>query len=449
MKKLFGTDGIRGVDGQFPLDRKTVVRIGHAIAVKMRELADNPRVLIGRDTRESGNWIDEEIGRGLVSGGTFAIHCGVITTPGLAFLTKMERFDAGVMISASHNPYADNGIKIFSGNGMKLSDEMEVEIEKIILSDAAVPKQSENFVKKEIDGAKLIKDYTSFLYGIVKNRNALQHVSIVLDCGNGSASAIAPEIFSKLSQKAIFINYIPDGRNINLNCGSLHPDSLIRTVLSEKADIGIAFDGDADRAICVNRNGKIIDGDHIMYVTALQMKQNKNLKKNTIVGTVMSNMWLEKKLSMSGIRLIRTSVGDKYVLEKMLEYDLNLGGEQSGHVIFLDHATSGDGILTALKFLDSTFGNGTDPTAALAGIEPYPQILINVRVASRPDLQKHPEISVVIKEVEEKLAGNGRVLIRYSGTEPVARVMVEAEREEDVKRYASIIADAIRKQIGA
>ncbi len=449
MKKLFGTDGIRGRDGSYPLDKPTILKIGYAVARKLREETENPGIIIGRDTRESGSWIDEAVARGIVSGGAEAVHCGVITTPGLAYLTQREGFDAGIMISASHNPYHDNGIKLFSRNSMKLPDEIEMEIEKIIFSRKAEILEQGTFTKKEINGTKLREDYIDFLGGAVQDSNFLRNVSMVVDCANGSASAIAPEVFRSFTDRTLFIHNVPDGKNINLNCGSLHMESLIASVLKEKSDIGIAFDGDADRALFVNRHGKLIDGDHTMYSLALQLQRSNRLKNDTVVGTVMSNMWLEKRFASQNIRFIRANVGDKYVLQKMLENDLSLGGEQSGHIIFLDHLPSGDGILTSLKFLESTFGAGIDPVDAFSDITPFPQTIINVKVSSKPDLSTHPEISRTIREAETRLSDSGRILIRYSGTEPLARVMVEAEREEDVKKYATVIADEIRKHIGA
>jgi len=448
VKKLFGTDGIRGRDGEYPLDRPTVTKIGFAIAKKMSEQIENPKVIIGRDTRESGTWIDEAIAQGIVSAGATAVHCGIMTTPGLSYLTKREEFDAGVMISASHNPYHDNGIKIFSGNGMKLADETEIEIEKIILSHQGAS-EHRPFARHEVDGVRLKEDYIDFLCGVVQDSSFFRKLRIVIDCANGSASSLAPDVFRRLGDRALFIHSSPDGRNINLNCGSLHMESLISTVTEEQADLGIAFDGDADRALFIDRNGNLIDGDHTMYAAALKLRKEKKLRNDTVAGTVMSNMWLEKKLASHGISFIRANVGDKYVLEKMLEHGLTLGGEQSGHIIFLDHAPSGDGILTSLKFIESTFGMGVDPVDALSGIIPFPQLLINIRVSSRPDLSKHAAISQTIRDVEQKLSGNGRVLIRYSGTEPLARVMVEAEKEEDVRKFAHLIADEISKHIGA
>ncbi len=449
VKKLFGTDGIRGVAGQYPLDKDTIQKTGYSLAKKLSEEHKDPEIIIGRDTRESGPWIDEAIAKGIINGGGRAVHCGIMTTPGLAFLTRKENFDAGVMISASHNPYYDNGIKIFSKEGMKLPDQVEKGIESLIFSDVKVPEFDQTHRKKEIDGEKLRDDYIRFLSSIIEEPEPLKDLKIIIDCANGSASAIAPIVFERLTNNLISTHNFPDGRNINLNCGSVHLKVLAEEMAKQKADIGIAFDGDADRALAVDRNGRLIDGDHIMYISALEMKRRGKLKNDTVAGTVMSNMWLEKNLSQEGIAFLRANVGDKYVLEKMVDHDLSLGGEQSGHIIFLDHAPTGDGILTALKLLEATFGRGLDPVEAFSDITPYPQVLLNVRVDSKPDLLKHPQISQTIHSAEEHLSDRGRILIRYSGTEPVARVMIEGKNKDDIGRWAKTIAEDIKKHIGA
>jgi phosphoglucosamine mutase len=449
VKKLFGTDGIRGVAGRYPLDRETIQKTGYSLAKKISEEHENPEIIIGRDTRESGPWIDEAIARGIINGGGQAIHCGIMTTPGLAFLTRKESFDAGVMISASHNPYLDNGIKIFSKEGMKLPDQVEKGIESLIFSDVKVHELDQTHRKKEIDGEKLRDDYIHFLSSIIADTQPLRDLKIIIDCANGSASAIAPLVFSRLTNNLISSHDFPDGRNINLNCGSVHMDDLAEEVIKRKADIGIAFDGDADRALAVDRNGRLIDGDHIMYISALEMKRRGELRNSTVAGTVMSNMWFENKLSVEGINLLRADVGDKYVLEKMMAHGLSLGGEQSGHIIFLDHAPTGDGILTALKLLEATFARGVDPVEALSDIVPYPQVLLNIRVDSKPDLFKHSHISKTIQNAEGHLSDKGRILIRYSGTEPLARVMIEGENKDDIERWAKAIAEDIKKHIGA
>lgn len=449
MKKLFGTDGIRGVAGRYPLDHDTVQKAGYSLAKKLSKEHENPEVIIGRDTRESGPWIDKAIAKGIISGGGHAIHCGIMTTPGLAFLTRKENFDAGVMISASHNPYLDNGIKIFSKEGMKLPDQVEKGIESLIFSDLKVHEFDQTHRKREIDGEKLRDDYIHFLSSVIADTQPLKDLKIIIDSANGSASAIAPIVFSKFTNNLVSTHDSPDGRNINLNCGSVHMEYLVDEVVKQKADIGIAFDGDADRALAVARNGQMIDGDHIMYISALEMKRKGKLNNNAVVGTVMSNMWLEKKLSAEGINLLRADVGDKYVLEKMMAHNLSLGGEQSGHIIFLHHAPTGDGILTAIKLLESTFGRGVDPVEAFSDIAPYPQVLLNIRVDSKPDLLKHHHISKIIQSAEGDLADRGRILIRYSGTEPVARVMIEGENKDDIERWAKAIAEDIKKHIGA
>ncbi len=449
MKKLFGTDGIRGKAGLYPLDLETVQKTGYSLTKKLSEEGKNPEILIGRDTRESGLWMDQAIAKGVLMGGGHAIHCGIMTTPGLAYLTKKGNFDAGIMISASHNPFLDNGIKIFSKQGMKLPDEVEKGIETLILSKIKIPGLEKTYKKKEIDGRKLKEDYINFLCGIIDDPLPLKDLKVVIDCANGSASSIAPQVFQRLTKHLISTHDSPDGKNINLNCGSVHMEFLVKEVIKQKADIGFAFDGDADRVLAVDRRGNIIDGDYIMYIAAMEMTQKGELKNKAVAGTVMSNMWLEKELSSEGIKLVRADVGDKYVLEKMLLHDLNLGGEQSGHIIFLNHAQTGDGILTALKFLESTFAKGIEPSEALTQILPYPQILLNVRVSSKPDLFHHPKISRTIQSAEKRLADKGRILIRYSGTEPVARVMVEGENKDDIEYLARVIAEDIKKHIGS
>ncbi|HUP04239.1 MAG TPA: phosphoglucosamine mutase [Bryobacteraceae bacterium] len=443
-KQLFGTDGIRGVAGQRPLDPKTVYAFGVALAEDAARAKPSPEILIGSDTRESGQWIAEAAAGGMVRAGARVRFAGVVTTPGVAYLTRTGPFAAGLMISASHNPYLDNGLKVFAHDGFKLPDAEEAGIERRIFEireSGGAPQPHSLAVDESLDGA-----YLEFLASTVSAR--FDGWKIALDCGNGSAYRLAPALFEQLGAETIAIGVSPDGRNINLGCGSLHVEKLSEAVLRHEADFGVAFDGDADRAIFVSRAGKTVNGDGVLLACARAMKTDGTLRGDTVVSTVMSNLGLEKALERAGIRMLRTPVGDKYVLEEMVRTGASLGGEQSGHIIFRDYATTGDGILTALRLFEISLRAGVGLDELTADLLVYPQRLVNVRVRERKDLAQAPTVAAEIRRAEDSLAGAGRVLVRYSGTEPLARVMVEAADADSVERFSASIAEAIRKELG-
>ena len=449
-KQLFGTDGIRGVPGEFPLDDSTLVRVGAALGHYLRgEMAASDarnRVLIGRDTRESGPHIEECIARGLAAAGTQAFSSGVLTTPGVAWVVRNEGFAAGVVISASHNPYHDNGVKLVSSSGMKFPDAIELEIEQEILSPEEHEQVSAS-ARIESD-PKLEEDYLASLRALVPSGVNLGGMKIVLDCANGAASALAPRLFRSLGADVLAMNDRPDGKNINAGCGSLHPEVMQKKVVETRAALGVAFDGDADRAVFSSASGKLVDGDGVILSMGRYMKARGTLKGATIVGTTMANLGLERALEKSGLKLARASVGDRYVLEEMQRIGANLGGEQSGHILFLDDATTGDGMLTAVKIASLVAAEG--PLDSLvADLKIYPQTIVNVKVRSKPPLDTLPDVASTLAEAQKTLGDSGRVVLRYSGTEKLARVMVEAERDEDVRRWADALAGALKTAIGA
>jgi len=445
-KELFGTDGIRGIPGEYPLDDATLVRVGLALGEYVRTHSARPRVLIGRDTRESGPHIAEHIARGLGAAGAEPVSAGVLTTPGVAWLVNREGFAAGVVISASHNPYHDNGVKLIASSGMKFPDAVEAQLEDSILSSKS-PAPAARALQLGGD-EKLHEDYLAGLREAVLPGAIIAGMKIVLDCANGAASKLAPRLFRSLGAEAIAINAAPDGRNINAGCGALYPEAMQQRVAEAGAALGVAFDGDADRAIFSDASGGRVDGDGVLLVAGRYLQSAGKLKGNVIVGTTMANLGLERALEKSGLRLVRTAVGDRYVLEEMLRIGANFGGEQSGHILFLDDATTGDGMLTALKIASIVSLLG--PLASLvAGMKTFPQEIVNVRVRSKPVLDSLPEVSRLLAEAERALGNSGRVVLRYSGTEPLARVMVEAEREEDVRRWTDALASALKSSIGA
>jgi phosphoglucosamine mutase len=450
-KRLFGTDGIRAVAGEYPLDAPTVRRVGAAIAAVLAPAGTDGecRVVLGRDTRESGPWLAEAIAAGLASRGAAATDAGLISTPGLAYVVRQHGFDAGVMISASHNPFRDNGLKVFGADGMKLSDALEQRVEALVLDgdDGGAEDRGAGARPLAVNGA-LGDGYIAHLEGLVP-AGRLRGMRLVVDCANGSASRIAPAVLRYLGAEVTTLGDEPDGRNINLGCGSLHLDGLSAKVREAGADLGLAFDGDADRCLAVDRQGRVVDGDYLLFITGCRMHRRGALRGGKLVATIMSNFWLEEALREQGIALERAQVGDKYVLERMLAEDLVLGGEQSGHVIFRELATTGDGVLTALMLLDA-LADGAEPLERIVdGIEPYPQVQINVRVGEKPDLRAHAAVGPVVREVEGRLQGKGRVVLRYSGTEPVARVMLEGRDAELVRSEAERLAAAIRRELGA
>ena len=420
--KLFGTDGIRGKAGVAPLEPATIARVGEALVRSLMDGSTPHRFVIGRDTRESGDWIERELARGLTSGGATVVSAGVVPTPAIAYLARTEGFDAGLVISASHNPYEDNGIKVFGGSGVKLTAALEASVERLV----ADPSWSVSAESGTIDRRDLSRPY-------------LAHLEQILDD--------APAFLSSLGFDVRPIGVSPDGRNINLDCGSTHLAGLANEVLATGAGLGIAFDGDGDRALFVDAAGKVVDGDAVLLIAALQMKKEGRLPGDTVVATVMSNIGLELALRDRGISLVRTAVGDKYVMEEMVKRGYALGGEQSGHIIFAEHLFTGDGLATALNVLRIMVRSGRD-LADLAGeLVTYPQVLVNVRVKQRSDYTQVPAIATVIDRVERGLAGHGRLLIRYSGTEPLLRIMLEGQDQAEIRGWAADIAAVMKEQL--
>jgi phosphoglucosamine mutase len=452
MRKLFGTDGIRGVAGDFPLDAGTVFIIGQALGHQLAKKDARPRVVIGQDTRESSAWIADTLAAGLASRGAQVESAGVVTTPAVAYLARSRKLSAGVVVSASHNPWTDNGIKVFGGNGYKLPDALELEIEGEIFQILEKTKATADPPPAQATtlpgSGELRRAYDDWL-GQCIARPQLEALRIAVDCANGAACTVAPPLFRALGLNAEFLYTLPDGQNINENCGALHPEVVARAVVERKAGLGVCFDGDADRALFADATGNVVNGDAVLLLIGRDMKARGTLAGDTVVATTMSNMGLEAALRRDGIRMLRAPVGDKYVLEEMQKCGAKLGGEQSGHIIFADQSTAGDGLLTALRVLDVMARSGKPLAELVAGLKVFPQVIKNVRVREKRPLEEIPEIARAIQEAEQQLDGNGRVVVRYSGTEALARVMVEAESEADMRRHADAIAAAIQKALGA
>jgi phosphoglucosamine mutase len=453
-RQLFGTDGIRGVAGEFPLTTKSTYLIGRALGHDLVQGTRKAQAVIGQDTRESSRWIADRVSEGLAAVGVDVHSAGVITTPGVAYLARARGMAAGVVISASHNPWTDNGIKVFSGDGFKLSDARELAIEKEIfaqLENAVTPDEGALKVPRpSLPGeAELRHGYIQSLASSVTSE--LSKLRVLVDCANGAATAEAPELFRRLGVRATFIHVSPDGKNINERCGALHPETLGKNVAASggEFDLGVTFDGDADRALFCDASGRVVNGDGVLLAAARDLHARGTLKNDTVVATTMSNMGLEIALKKSGIRMLRANVGDKYVLEEMLKTGAILGGEQSGHVIFLDgDATTGDGLLTALRLMDIIVRSGR-PLAELVGdLKVFPQKIQNVRVKEKVPFVQVPAIQRAITSAEKELDGSGRIVVRYSGTEALARVMVEAESETKMQAVCSAIAGEIQKALG-
>jgi len=453
MRKLFGTDGVRGVANTDPMTTEISMQLGRAIAFlvkkQMPDKEHNPRIVIGKDTRLSGYMIENALASGICSMGVNVLLVGPLPTPGIAFITTSMRADAGVVISASHNPFQDNGIKIFSKYGFKLPDAEEAIIEDLIFSkkiDSLRPVAEEVGKAARIDDAK--GRYIVFLKNTFPKRYALDGIRIVLDCAHGATYGVAPHVFEELGAKVTSIGVKPDGKNINQECGALYPGIMADLVRKEGADLGIALDGDGDRLIVADEKGKIVDGDQIMAICAEEMLQRQKLAKNTLVANVMSNLGLEHAMQRMGGKLIRTQVGDRYVVEEMRRNAYNFGGEQSGHLIFLKHNTTGDGILGALQLLIAMKKNERSLSEMTQIMEPFPQVLKNVRTEKRIAMEKIAGFSEKIASMEKSLGSTGRILVRPSGTEPVIRVMVEGEDENLIDTMACELCDFISKLAG-
>jgi phosphoglucosamine mutase len=452
VRKLFGTDGIRAVAGESPLDPTTVYAVGLALGHSLPRGAAEPAVLLGRDTRESSPWIAATIAAALRETGVRVESAGIVPTPAVAFLARTHGFQAGVVISASHNPWRDNGIKLFGADGYKLPDALELAMEDEILHHASKINAPDPASLPPVeDNAKLQADYIQFLLDCVPGLS-LAGLSIVADCANGAASPIVPELFKRLhgdlSGRITVLNTTPDGRNINDNCGALHPKFVAAEVAARGADLGVTFDGDADRCMLAGPRGNVINGDAILLIAARDLKARGLLTGNLVVATTMSNMGLEAALKRSDIRMLRAPVGDRYVLEQMQAHDAALGGEQSGHILLPHLATTGDGLLTALVVLDLIARTGKSIHELTADLKVFPQVIVNVKVREKKPLEKLPAVAAAITAAENELKDSGRVVIRYSGTEALARVMIEAESDEAMERHSKAIADAIRAELG-
>ncbi|HEY3706235.1 MAG TPA: phosphoglucosamine mutase [Terracidiphilus sp.] len=447
-RKLFGTDGIRGIAGEAPLDARTIFATGLALGHSVARTTADRRVILGRDTRESSPWIAAVLAAGLREAGVAVDSAGVITTPAVAFLARTHGYAAGVVISASHNPWRDNGIKLFGSDGYKLPDSEELAMEDEILRHANIATAPDPTTLPQIvDNEALQQDYIEFLLNCVPGLR-LDRLKIVADCANGAATSVAPELFHRLGGELTLLNISPDGRNINDGCGALHPEWVANDVQSRGADAGVTFDGDADRCMLAGPRGNVLNGDAILLMAARDLKARGLLSGDTVVATTMSNMGLEAALKRSGVAMMRAPVGDRYVLEMMQNHNAALGGEQSGHILFPHLATTGDGLLTALVVLDLIARSGKGIDDLTADLKVFPQVIVNVKVREKKPLNSIPVVAALIKAAEAELKDTGRVVIRYSGTEALARVMIEAEDESAMRRHADAIADAIREELG-
>lgn len=461
MKKLFGTDGLRAAAGRFPLDAQSAFSVGVALVAHLRETSERaPRLIIGRDTRESGAWLEASVCAGAQSARGVCASAGVITTPGVAYLTAAEGADAGIVISASHNPYEDNGIKIFTPSGRKLDEKIERKIEReiyraresaVVTSDPSIytlPVTGNDHASADKSEIKRLQtSYLEHLHAGVAKNLRLDNLRIVVDCANGAAYELAPRLFAALGAEVSTINNMPNGRNINLDCGSLHLDGLAARVRHERADIGVAFDGDADRALFCDATGEIVDGDATLWVLANRLAARGALAHNTIVATVMSNLGLELALAERGWKLVRASVGDKYVLDELLRSGAALGGEQSGHIILPHESLVGDGLRTTLHMLRAMADTKQSLRELAAGFTRYPQILINVRVKEKREFLEVAEIAAEVQRTEQQLGTEGRLLLRYSGTESLARVMIEGRDTSEINQLATQLADVIKRTL--
>jgi len=449
MPRLFGTDGVRGKAGEYPLDHETVARLGAALVRALRTDAPGGsgplRFIIGRDTRESGEWIERELGRGVHAEGAAITSAGVIPTPATAYITRALGFDAGLVISASHNPFEDNGIKVFSGRGEKFTEVLERRVEDIVADTSwHVPGGG----LPPVERTEVISEYIAHTRRALPNPERLGRFRLAIDTANGATTTVAPRLFADLGFDVTMIGNEPNGRNINLASGSTHPEALAALVRAGGHRMGVAFDGDGDRAIFVDHDGRIVDGDAVMLLCARHMLSQGRLKGRAVVATVMSNIGLELALKESGIELVRCPVGDKYVMEEMLRRDLSLGGEQSGHIIFSEHLFTGDGIDTALNVLRTIADTGRELADLASQLVTYPQVLVNVPVREKRELHSVPAIADAMERVEQRLGGEGRLLVRYSGTEPLLRVMIEGKDQQQIQGWAHEIADSVKRHLG-
>ncbi|HEY0658339.1 MAG TPA: phosphoglucosamine mutase [Pyrinomonadaceae bacterium] len=451
MKKLFGTDGMRGLAGEFPLDEATIAKVGSSLAKQYTErIGKQARFVIGRDTRESGAWIEKAFCAGANAIGAECDSAGIITTPGVAFLTSKFDFDAGIVISASHNPYQDNGIKIFSPSGKKIDEATEKIIEKDIFDKDFFNDQSVIVNNESVcDDSRIAEFQDSYLQYLSDGFEdlSLDNLKIVVDCANGAASELAPRLFENFGAEVAAINFQPDGRNINKDCGSLHLEHLQKKVSENKAHFGVAFDGDADRALFVDENGNLVDGDATLWIMANYLQSHGKLSNQKVVATVMSNIGLEIAFKSKNIELLRTAVGDKYVLEKLLETGASIGGEQSGHIILPNKSLVGDGMMTTLFLLQAIREKGLTLSEMLGGFTQFPQILVNVKVREKLPFEEISAIAEASKKIEDELGAKGRLLLRYSGTENLARVMIEGVNQTEIEAQANFLAEIIRQNL--
>lgn len=449
MKRLFGTDGVRGVANMEPMTAETALKLGRAIAYVFKQEPRRHRIVIGKDTRLSGYMLESAMVAGICSMGVDVLVVGPLPTPGIAFITSSMRADAGVVISASHNPYQDNGIKFFSRQGLKLPDSIELEIERFLFENQD---PSHRPTRKEVGKAYRVDDaigrYVVFAKNTFPRELTLEGLKIAVDCANGAAYKVAPEVFYELGAEVAAIGVNPNGENINKDCGTLYPEGLVAEVKRTGADIGVAIDGDGDRCILVDEKGNLVDGDHIMAIVATAMLKEGRLNKKTLVATVMSNSGLDEAINAAGGKVVRTAVGDRYVVEEMIKGGYNLGGEQSGHVVFLDHTTTGDGTISALQVLSRMVAEGRKLSELASAMESYPQVLLNVKVKEKRELDSIPSIARSLTGVREKLKGKGRAFIRYSGTEPLARITVEGKDDDEINRLAGELAELVEKELG-
>ena len=443
--RLFGTDGVRGVASRYPLDPATVRRLGAALVRTRARGTASPHLLVGRDTRESGGWIEAELAHGASGEGAIVTSAGVVPTPAIAYLARAGAYDAGVMISASHNSFEDNGIKVFSGRGEKFTERVEREVEEIV---ADLTWQAISGDALPVPQSDLVGPYLDHLRAAAPEAASLKGFKLAIDCANGATTTVAPDLFRSLGLGLVVIGHQPDGRNINLRCGSTDPKRLAQAVVENGCRMGVAFDGDGDRAIFVDDAGRIVNGDNVLLMCGRQLQKEGRLYGNTIVATVMSNIGLELALGSLGIGLVRSPVGDKFVMEEMFGRGLSLGGEQSGHIIFTDYLFTGDGLCTTLNVLRTVVFTGRSLADLAADLVTYPQVLLNVRVREKVDLKTMPAVQSAIARVESRVADQGRLLVRYSGTEPLLRVMLEGRREDQIRAWAQEIVDVVKKELG-